>query len=437
LECEAVSVLEGNGFQKGVMREKNAEVLVIGAGPVGLLAGLVLAEGGIDVKIMDREEQTATRSYACALHSHTLKLLDRLGLASGLLKRGRRVRSVAFYDGQKQRAELDLAKLGADFPFLLVLPQSTLEEALENRLRERAPSALFWNHRFDEAACEQESVLATVERLGGTATGYIVPHWETVVLKRSAVRARFLVGADGHNSLVRQRLGIEYAPAGGRQEFAVFECASDSEPPDEARIVLDDSTANVLWPLPANRFRWTFQLSAPGGPAERADKDRSTLVFDDNRRDEALRRLAQRLCRHRAPWFSANLTKITWCTRVSFESRLAKRFGQDRCWLAGDAAHQTSPIGMQSMNAGLCEADALATTLTKVLRDGASLDLLAAYNRHREKEWRHLLGFSGGPAARSNTNAWVREHRARILPCIPASGGDLIRLADQLALDVG
>jgi 2-polyprenyl-6-methoxyphenol hydroxylase-like FAD-dependent oxidoreductase len=81
------------------MREERMEVLVVGAGPVGLLTAILLAEAGITVTITDREARPTARSYACALHSRTLKLLSQMGLAAAVLERGRRVQTVAFYDG--------------------------------------------------------------------------------------------------------------------------------------------------------------------------------------------------------------------------------------------------------------------------------------------------------------------------------------------------
>src|ERR1041385_5053785 len=190
-----------------LMKKNETEVLVVGAGPVGLLTGILLAERGIEFQIIDSEERTAARSYACALHPSSLRLLDKLGLAEELLPHGRRIPKIAFYDGPLRRAEINLAELGGDFPFLLVVPQSHLEGILEQRLREK--NMVNWKHRFDGCNLEENSVVATVEKLSGTAVGYIVPHWETVVQKRYSIRSQFLIGADGYNSLVRQRLGIE------------------------------------------------------------------------------------------------------------------------------------------------------------------------------------------------------------------------------------
>ena len=79
--------------------------------------------------------------------------------------------------------------------------------------------------------------------------------------------------------------------------------------------------------------------------------------------DERIRQYVEKVAKQRAPWFTAGVKEITWCTEVVFEQRVAKQFGRDRCWLAGDAAHQTGPVGVQSMNVGMAEAATLAGCL--------------------------------------------------------------------------
>ena len=142
---------------------------------------------------------------------------------------------------------------------MVILPQNVFEEALEQRLR-KAGVAVNWNHRFNDLQSDAGAVVATVEELGATATGYIVPHWESIVKRSFPVRAQFLVGADGYGSLVRQRLGIEQTRVAGPEFFAAYEFEPAEKVEDEVRVVLDQSSTNVLWPLLGNRYRWTFQL---------------------------------------------------------------------------------------------------------------------------------------------------------------------------------
>ena len=143
------------------MREERTEVLVVGAGPVGLLTAILLAEAGIPVRIIDREARTTVRSYACALHPRTLKLLDRMGLAAPIIERGRRIEKIAFYDGTARQGEVKLSKLGGEFPFMVILPQNVFEEALEERLR-KAGTAVNWNHRFHDLQSDAGEVAATL-----------------------------------------------------------------------------------------------------------------------------------------------------------------------------------------------------------------------------------------------------------------------------------
>ena len=117
------------------MREERTEVLVVGAGPVGLLTAILLAEAGIEVRIIDREERTTSRSYACALHPRILQLLAGMGLAAPVVEAGRRLETIAFYDGASRQAEVKLSQLGGAFPFMVILPQNAFESLLEQRLR--------------------------------------------------------------------------------------------------------------------------------------------------------------------------------------------------------------------------------------------------------------------------------------------------------------
>jgi 2-polyprenyl-6-methoxyphenol hydroxylase-like FAD-dependent oxidoreductase len=417
------------------MKTEKAEVLVAGAGPVGLFAAVLLAEAGIEVQVIDREIRTTARSYACALHPRTLKLLDQLGLAQPLIAQGRRIPTVAFYDHAARRATLNFSELGGEFPFLLVLPQSALEGVLEHRLQQMAGRKVRWGHRLDRFEAAEDCINTTVEKLAGTAMGYIVPHWETMVQQEISIRAQFLIGADGHNSLVRQRLDLRNDRLGVPQSFVTCEFASETEVEPEVRIVLDTTTTNVLWPLPGYEYRWTFQLARVEGALDFPEKDRRAMPSIDKAINEQIREGLKRLIQQRAPWFGAAIGGISWCKQVSFEPRLVRRFGQGRCWLAGDSAHQTGPVGVQSLNVGLFEAKALADALRKILRDEAPLEILKAYDVAGQDEWRQLLGQAGGFWADSETSQWVRENSSRILPCLPASGEDLARIAAQLKLE--
>ena len=126
---------------------------------------------------------------------------------------------------------------------------------------------------------------------------------------------------------------------------------------------------------------------------------------------------------------------MPWFTQVMFEHRVVRQFGRERTWLVGDAAHQTGPVGVQSMNVGMAEAVSLAGHLRRILREKAPLKTLEACDREWQAEWRRLLGLDGGLKPRKETAPWLRERASRLLSCLPASQDDLARLALQLGFD--
>jgi 2-polyprenyl-6-methoxyphenol hydroxylase-like FAD-dependent oxidoreductase len=350
-----------------------------------------------------------------------------------VLESGRRVETVAFYDGAARQAEVKLSELGGEFPFMVILPQNVLEDVLEQRLR-KAGVQVMWGHRFDDLRTEAEGVVTTVEELGATGTGYIVPHWEAMVKRQLRVRSRFLVGADGHGSLVRERLGIENTAVARPVHFAVCEFEPERAGEGEVRVVLDQSTTNVLWPLAGNKGRWSFQVLQAQDLPDFPEKERRGARLAQKSVDDRMRQYVEKVAQERAPWFTSGVKEITWWTEVMFEQRLANQFGRDRGWLAGDAAHQTGPVGVQSFNMGLGEGMALAGALRKVLRDKAPLSVLEAVAQDWREEWRRLLGLSGAAKPGKTAGAWVQERCSRIVSCLPATHQDLTRLAGQLGL---
>src|SRR6266700_2525954 len=111
------------------------------------------------------------------------------------------------------------------------------------------------------------------------------------------------------------------------------------------------------------RIHLVLQLTHSELPSEFPEKARRAVRMVGKGIDEDLRHWVHTVTQRRAPWFSATIDEIVWCTQVAFEHRLVKQFGRGRCWLAGDAAHQTSPVGAQSMNVGFCEAEGRAPRL--------------------------------------------------------------------------
>jgi len=142
------------------------------------------------------------------------------------------------------------------------------------------------------------------------------------------------------------------------------------------------------------------------------------------------------LIAERAPWFDASIGEVSWSVAVRFELRLAHSYGRDAGWLAGDAAHVASPVGVQSMNVGLREGHDLAERLTAILRRGESTELLDDYGDRQISEWRRVFALEGGAKANAAASGWVAKRTARIPLVLPASGDDLKALLAQLGIEM-
>jgi 2-polyprenyl-6-methoxyphenol hydroxylase-like FAD-dependent oxidoreductase len=412
------------------------EALVVGAGPVGLTAALALARRSVDVEIVDEEIRTAAHSYALALHPGTLALLHELGVPPAGFDRSLRVDTVAFYEGEERKAELRLADLDCEFPYLLVVRQSELEDMLERALRNEKVKVK-WHHRLGALRTEEDRLVAEVETLDRVSSGYAIAGTEMEVTKTHRLEPRFVIGADGHRSAVRQALGIGFEEVAAPELFAVFEM--DCEPPLEAHevcVAFDGRSTNVLWPLPDGRCRWSFQVwDEPGSGHDLHHKSRLAVQVGQDFFPHVTPDLLSKLIDQRAPWFGSWPGEIHWSVLARFERRLASAAGSGRAWLAGDAIHLTGPVGIQSMNVGMREGADLADRVTRALAGEADAPArLEAYGRERIVEWRRLLGLDPPLVGRNGTDAWVVKNRSRLLPCLPASGAELEELAGQIGL---
>jgi 2-polyprenyl-6-methoxyphenol hydroxylase-like FAD-dependent oxidoreductase len=397
-----------------MVRHPDPEVLVVGAGPVGLVAALFLEQYGVRAQIVDMHERTHQHSYALAIHPRTLAVFDEAGLSSALIAGGRKLTKVAFYDGRVRRAEIDYSRLGSQHPYLLVIRQSVLEHAVEEALK-RKDLKVLWRHRLQALAQDGGAIQADVAKLDQVATGYPIARTEWVVGRTETVRAGFVIGADGYDSAVRRLAGIEMTEYRAPQVFSVFEIEAAGDLPDEVRILIDRDATSVYWPLENGRCRWGFQVADAGA------------------HEPTLARLRQMLSA-RAPWFTAEPSQIYWSTLASFASRLARSFGNGQVWLAGDAAHHAAPVAVQSMNSGLVEARELASRMAKIQRSSAPASLLQEFAGQMHAAWESTLDSARTVGARPNADPWVKEHAARIVACTPASGDDLATLVGQIGL---
>lgn len=413
-----------------------SDALVVGAGPVGLFTALRMARQGIATHIIDAQWRTASRSYALALHPSSLELMARVGLSESLLAEGHRVERVVFYEGTERVGELHLDELGTAYPFVLVLPQRLLEERLEEALG-RESVKVRWSHRLASLETLGDgAVEARIEKLGKESSGYAVSTAGWVVDKVLRHRAPWVVGADGLRSVVRRELGIGVETVGEPRIFGVFELDSDFAPDHEMRVVFHDGMVSALWPLGKNRWRWSLELGVGSDLLGERTKSRLTVDVGGESYPFIDHSMLGSLLAERAPWFEGSIDDIPWSMAVRFEQRLAESFGEDRVWLAGDSAHLAGPVGVQSMNQGLIEGEALAQAVGGALRGDpvGSLDPFQVYGRERHAFWRSLLGLGVSPEIWPNTPLWVGRHVDDLVPCVPASGKELTTLLTELGL---
>ena len=416
------------------MLRGKTRVLIVGAGPVGMVAGLVLARNGVKPTIIDSASRTTTHSYACALHPTTLDLFSELGLHTELLDRGQKIRKIGFYSGESRQGEVDLSHVNQRFPFALVLAQSSFEQLLEETLAQKYGVRVNWRHRLLDLEQHAGFVTATIDRRGKSARGYVIAETEDAIQETFSIPADFVIGADGYNSRVRAASKIELVPFGEPKKFAMCEFETNISMGEEARICLNGESESALWPVSSHRCRWTFEL-----PADVRwyfpKKERNVFVvkhpvLDGETRDFVMESLAER-----ASWFRGSVEEIEEFDEAQFQPVIAARFGKDRCWLIGEAAHQSDPIGGQSLNIGLYEAADLATRIAKILH-GDSPYLLSSYEKERREHWNRLLSTKARPQVEGEKGDWLAQHSDQLLSCVPASGSDFTRALNDIGLAV-
>jgi len=390
--------------------DRSVQLLVVGAGPVGLFAGLCAARAGLDVELIDQTFRGFGRGYATLLHPASVRLLAEAGVLERLKKVGREIHAVGVQADDAPRVSLRLPS-----PALSV-PQSALEEALLAALR---AADVEISSPCEATSIQQESgkVRLRVVRRELVTLGSPADYSDWQAVDSSIVTADYVIGADGYDSRVRTALGIDVAKVGETETFAMFETPADASTSPDIELGFSGELGAVVVPLTNSRARLGFQLSS-GLDAEPNDQ------------------LMHELMGQRAPWFHDGQHRVDWSSVIHFERRLVRRFGNGRVWLAGDSAHVTSPFGAQSMNLGLSEAHDFVQRIAACLRGDSRLESLKEYGAVSEREWHKLLGVNVTFRLLPHAPSWLAAHARRIAPVLPASGADLRDLLQQLGLAV-
>jgi 2-polyprenyl-6-methoxyphenol hydroxylase-like FAD-dependent oxidoreductase len=385
-----------------------SQVLVVGAGPVGLIAALRLRDQGVDVRVIEQHAEQGTHTFPVVLHPASLRILGTLGLTEALFWRGRPVSQLAIYTECERRAVLDLPRAAGIASGALTLPQDILRKALTNALSARGITVEY-NTRLARLEQHEYGVRGSLQ---GTASQ---PAPSGPEARRPAeFEADFVIGADGYDSTVRSALGIDLVEYGSLQSYAFFDAAT-RRAGTEAQLAISDTSSNAVYPLQGGLARFSFQIAS--------SLDQAPDV-----------RALQELVLSRLPWYAEHIESLEWSAVAEFRHALASRFGNGRVWLAGEAAHLTGPLGVQSLNIGMDEASELSLRIGDALRRPSRDPFGDEYNRRRSQQWRQLLGLEERASLGSRSPEWAWRHLGRLLSCLPASGSDLDDLLAQLRL---
>ncbi len=416
-----------------MFNHKKTNIVVLGAGPVGLIAAHALADRNMDYVLLDREQRTNTHSYALALHPETLELLDSFGVAERILENSLQLQTVSIYEDDHPKATLDYSMLPLKYPFLTVISQGELEGILVDTLKKKSHKPL-WNHRVRFIEEQGDVLNIAVDRLSEGMTGYAVAHIETQIDKILDYQANYLIGADGHESVARRSAGIDFPEVSPSADYAVFEFKTDAELPNEMRLIIKDNKTHVYWPLPNGHCRWSFQVDHGEASNHSREKDNKFIQFNNSSSSLLDREHLDTFLAENAPWFNGSVEDLSWRMLVNFEHHLANSFGKDRIWLAGDSAHMTPHAGILSMNVGMREAVDLVDILSTADTNHGRQKALADYNEQRLAEWQHLLDLDHHIYGVDQTARWAIGHRNSLIGNIPASGETLRELLAQLHL---
>jgi 2-polyprenyl-6-methoxyphenol hydroxylase-like FAD-dependent oxidoreductase len=329
------------------------EVLVVGAGPTGLVLALWLTKLGVRVRVVDKTTGPGTTSRALAVQARTLELYRQLDLADEVVARGHRTPGVNLWVKGRKAARVGFETVGAGltpYPFLHIFPQDQHEALLIERLSMRGLEV----ERGVELASFEDRGDGVVARLRGAAGG------------EDECVAAYIAGCDGARSVVRETIGSGFPGGTYRQLFYVADVAARGPAIDgELHVDLDEADFLAVFPLSGEgRARVIGTVRD-----ERADRG-ANLTFDDvsGRAIESLKVAVER---------------VNWFSTYHVHHRVTDRFRVGRAFLLGDAAHIHSPAGGQGMNTGIGDAINLAWKLAAVLARQAPDSLLESYEAER------------------------------------------------------
>jgi 2-polyprenyl-6-methoxyphenol hydroxylase-like FAD-dependent oxidoreductase len=346
----------------------DTEILIVGAGPTGLVLALWLARLNVRLRIVDKTAVPGTTSRALAVQARTLEFYDQIGLADAVIEQGRPMGAVNLWVAGRKTAHAVLGAIGhglSPFPYALILSQDEHERLLIRRLADAGIQV------------ERETELVGFESVGGgvqdRGAGLVAR------LKRAdgtveTCAASYMAGCDGAHSTVRDVLGIGFPGGVYAHLFYVADVEAQGPVIDgELHVAMDRTDFLAVFPLKgAGRARLI------GTVREEAVNDREKLSWAD---------VSGRVIE----WLRIDVQRVHWFSTYRVHHRVADSFRRGPAFLLGDAGHIHSPVGGQGMNTGIGDAVNLAWKLAAVAHGGAPVSILDTYEPERIAFARRLV----------------------------------------------
>ncbi len=332
------------------MLPTKADVVIVGAGPTGLALAATLAKSGVDFVLLDKLSEGANTSRAAVVHARTLEVLETLDVTDRLRAEGLVVPKFTVRDRDRALLTIRFDRLPTRYPYTLMIPQDRTEAILLGRLSELGGQV----HRP-----------YTLTDLRQDGTGAVVTVKADGNGPPQTIQARYVIGADGMHSTVRERAGIGFVGGSYEEAFVLADVRMTwALGRDEVMLYFSPEGVMVVAPLPGGHYRIVATVDeAPENPSP-AD--------------------VQRLLDTRGPTSqAARVVELSWSSRFRVHHRIADAFRAGRVLLAGDAAHVHSPAGGQGMNTGIQDGVALGQALAAVVAGRAAESALDEYERTR------------------------------------------------------
>ncbi|KAJ5970554.1 Monooxygenase FAD-binding [Penicillium vulpinum] len=344
------------------------DVLIVGAGPTGLVLALWLQHQGVNVHIFDQAEGPAKDSRAIVVHARIVELYRQLGLADALLELGYQLPATNLWIHTQHKARVALRDFGralTPYPFILSIPQDDHERMLEKRLND-VGIHVERGSKLQGFVDHGSSITATLFReIDGTSTTH---------------EASYIVGCDGVHSAVRHGIGARYEGETYKPLFYIADIDGKSDKlfNGEGNLVFTNDTFNLVVPYNKEGHARLVGIITPDkgddGNSE-SSEHKPQITFEHIRP-----RIMQAM--------DIDIKKVNWFSTYRSHHRVADKFRSNRVFLVGDAAHIHSPVGGQGMNTGIMDSINLAWKLATVIKqtnmtEEAKHRLLESYESER------------------------------------------------------